>query len=646
MRKTFRNLLRNDLKRVGLLLSLLLLSVSWSMAQKISVTGTVTGEDGFGIPGVNIFVKDNPSIGTVTDIDGNYAITLDESGVILQYSFIGVQTVEKMITSSGTIDVVLLEDSEILEDVVVIGYGTQKKETVVGSVVQTSGEDLLRVGNVTTVSEALAGMLPGVSTMQAAGMPGASQATILIRGQSSWQSNTPLFMVDGVERDFNDLDPNEIESISVLKDASATAVFGVKAANGVVLVTTRRGKSGKPRITFTANEGVKVPVVNTNYMHDYATALEKYNVAAMSEGLYGNLQSQQDINAWRNPNRDMDFYSYTNWVDYLMSTGRARSYNINVSGGNDFVKYFTSLGYNYDGDMFNLKKQDVFDPRTSQERYNWRSNLDFQFTKTTKVSVNFSGDFKDWHGNRLTADTPLGFDQAGNSLAQFYTNVQVGTPPILSTGELGVGDQAQDWNKLNYLGMMEREGDTRKRSTRSNLDVQFSQEFLTNFLFKAKVSYDYSELYGSEIKMAPLYFRTDYRSGLKWQFGDDLDAVEGIPSITAESLNDYSNSLYYEGSLLYDKTFNDDHKVGALALFHRRKHQNRIAFPSYEESWVGRLTYGFKDKYLFEFNGAYNGSEKFAKGNRFGFFPSLSTGWVISEENFMRDNLPFISFLK
>jgi len=622
-------------------------SVAGTFAQTVSVRGKVIDDSGEGIPGATVVIKGTTSTGTVTDIDGNYTIKFEKNAnSTLLFSFVGFKPQEILVGSKTTLNVTLKPDMQQISDVVVVGYGTQKKQTVVGSVVQTTGDELLKVGNVTTVSEALAGMLPGVSTMQAAGMPGSTQSTILIRGQSSWNNNSPLFMVDGVEREFNNLDPNEIETISVLKDASATAVYGVKAANGVILITTKRGSIGAPSITFTANEGVKIPVVNTDYMADYATALEQYNIAAMSQNLYDNLQPQRDINAWRDPNRDMDFYSYTNWVNLLVATGRARSYNLNVSGGNSFVKYFTSLGYNYDGDMFDIEKQDFYDPRTSQKRYNWRSNLDFQFTKTTKVTLNVSGDFKDWHGNRLTVATPLGYDSSGNTMSQLYKNVQVGTPPILSTGELGAGDKALDWTKVNYLGIMERESENTKRATRSNVDLIFTQQFLKDFTAKAKVSYDYAESYTGALSLSPIYYRTDYRTGRKWQFGDNPDAVEGLPSITAESLGEHSNSLYYEGSLLYAKKIDGAHDVSALALFNRRDAQNKVDFPSYEESWVGRLTYGYKDKYLFEFNGAYNGSEKFARGKRFGFFPSLSAGWVLSEERLFKDNLPFINFMK
>ena len=206
-------------------------------AQTKTVTGTIEDSEGLALPGVNVVVK-GTTIGTVTDFDGKYTLVIRSvEKPTLVFSFIGFETKEVFVGSQTNIDVTLKTDAEIIEDVVVVGFGRQKKETVVGSITQAKGEELLKAGSVTTVSEALTGLLPGVSTMQAAGQPGSTQSTILIRGQSSWNNNTPLFIVDGVEREFNDLDPNEIESISVLKDASATAVFGVKAANGVILIT-------------------------------------------------------------------------------------------------------------------------------------------------------------------------------------------------------------------------------------------------------------------------------------------------------------------------------------------------------------------------------------------------------------------------
>lgn len=660
------------MKRLFYLL-LLLGSFQLLSAQNRTITGVVTdATDGSTIPGVTVMIV-GTSDGTITDIDGNYSISVPSNASELKFSFMGMDAQTINITGKNTLNVVLSSSAQNIEELVVVGFGAQKKESVVGSVVQAKGEELLKAGSVTTVSEALSGILPGVSTMQGSGQPGDSEATILIRGQSTWGSNEPLFVVDGVERSFNDVDPNEIESISVLKDASATAVFGVKAANGVILITTKRGSEGKARINYSGNWGVKTPVMETDYMLPYADAMEYYSQAAMYEGKYGAYVPQAEIDAWSmSPAEQLaweaqmkttygddwnyqysDFYSYTNWIEKLVDKGVTQAHNINVSGGNKFVKYFTSLGYNYDGDIFDLQPTSEYDPRTSQKRYNWRSNLDFDFTKSTKLKVNLAGNFKDWHGNPVTGQwNRLGQGGADDNNAYnnsyirgMFSNVQVGAPPVLSDGRIGVGNRFTEWATYNYLAQMQENGEVTKRTTQIYSDVIFEQRFLKDFLFKGKVSYNFNRQYIARITKDPLYYSSDWGSGTITQQGDP-DDVESLARATAESLNAYSNSLYYEGSINYNKTIADNHNISALALVSRRQAQNKVAFPSYEESWVGRATYNYKLKYMFEFNGAYNGSEKWAPGLRYGFFPSLALGWTISEEPFFKDNVNFINFMK
>lgn len=637
-----------------LFLFLLTVTANTVYAQTKTISGTVREADGMTLMGASVFVKGSAGIGTITDKNGSYSLTLKNTqNVTIVFSFIGLKAQEVKLGNQTTINVTLESDAEMLQDVVVVGYGTQNKKTVVGAITQATGDELIKAGNVSTISEALTGLLPGVSTMQAAGQPGATAANILIRGKASWTNSTPLFMVDGIERDFNNLDPNEIESISVLKDASATAVYGVKAANGVVLITTKRGLIGAPKVSFSGTWGLKKPVIDTDYFETYDKSMEYYNEAAINDGLYTLLRPQSEIDMWRNPNRDRDFYSYTNWVNEMIGTGDASAYNVNVSGGNDFVTYFTSFGYNYDGDIFKLDKQKDYDPRTSQTKYNWRSNLDFKFTKTTKVKVNLSGDFVDWTGNRVSqsAKSGIGLIAGGSGdaqyLAKMYSYVQVGAPPIFSDGSLGVGNSATDWFKDNWKGEMEREGQYMDRSTRIYSDIILEQRFLKDFLFKATMSYNFGRSYGSEIVANPIYYFADPTTLKKVQYGTDPDLVSSLTKFNGETLSGYNNSLYYEASLLYDKKINKDHAVSALAVVNRRKARFKAEFPSFEESWIGRATYAYKSKYLAEFNGAYNGSEKFAPGLRFGFFPSLATGWVVSEEPFFKNNLgEVINFMK
>ena len=622
---------------------ILLIVIGFSISLHVDaqvLKGVVVDSEHVGLPGVSVSIKGSGT-GTITDSKGNYVLSGLQKGVTIEFSYIGMITQTFVYKGQKTHKVTMEEDAQILTEVVVVGYGQQKKESVVGSITQAKGDDLLRSGNVTTVSEALTGILPGVSTMQAAGQPGATSANILIRGQSTWTDNTPLYMVDGVERDFNDLDPNEIESISVLKDASATAVYGVKAANGVILITTKQGMKGKIKINFSANFGVKQPTIDTNYITDYPTSLRHYNIALMNDHIYSKLISENTIAQWEDPNRDMDYYSYTNYINTLLGTGQSQTYNLNLSGGNDFVRFFTSFGYNYDGDIFRLEKQRDFDPRTYQKRYNWRSNIDFTLTKTTKFSVRLSGDVKDWNGNYVTKNANGGIAEGGADLARLYQVVMIGPPPVTSDGLLGT-EQGSSLNP-NYLGRLEREGQFMRRSNRFYADFVLKQQLLKGLELTAKLSFNQYRQYDSSIQIKPIYY---YPNADNTGFVQ-LDPNQQVtaPQVTAESLSAYNKSLYYELSLLYKKKIGV-HDFSVLGVFNRRKYQNKVAFPNYEESWVGRATYAYADKYLFEFNGAYNGNENFAPGKRFGFFPSAALGWVVSQEKFMKEHLPTIEFLK
>lgn len=641
-----------------LLLFLLGISTLTVSAQTRTITGKVIDSDGLPLPGVNVVLQ-GTTTGTVTDTDGNYSLTVgDEPGQNLVFSFIGFERQVVPIEGQNVINVTMETSAETLEEVVVVGYGVQKKKTVVGSITQTGGEELLRAGSVTTVSEALTGLLPGVSTMQAAGQPGSTAANILIRGRASWTNSEPLFLVDGVERDFNNLDPNEIESISVLKDASATAVYGIKAANGVILVTTKTGSKGRPKINFSASVGLKDPTINTDYAADYATNLEYYNLALMNDRKYNQLIPRFYIDRWRDPAyADNPFYQYTSFINELYGTGSTQQYNLNISGGNDFVKYFTSFGYISDGDIFDLEEQPEFDPRTYYKRLNWRSNLDFNFTKTTKFSVKLSGDMSNWNGNYATRQSADGTAAGGGSIMQrIYSTALINAPAVFDDGKLGY-----DYNNsinVNYLGMIEREGSYSTKNNRLYTDFILQQNITKNLVLSGKFSYNYGYKYLSDISkrwnQAPIYFYIPSSDGYTPDRDENgniikepitLDDFENPAQLANESIDGYNYDIYYETSLNYNRSFGE-HDVGALALFQRRQTKYGASFPHFEESWVGRVTYAYRDKYLFETNAAYNGNENFAPGKRFGFFPSLAVGWVLSEENFVKENLSFIDFFK
>ncbi|MFR9499760.1 MAG: TonB-dependent receptor [Rikenellaceae bacterium] len=583
--------------------------------------------------------------GTITDADGKYELSGLKIGDQIEAFYIGMKSQTITYNGQTRINFIMEYDEMDLDEVIVVGFGKQSKETLVGSITQVDSKDILRSGNVTTIGEALTGLMPGVSTTQASGQPGATNQTILIRGQSTWTDNSPLCMVDGVERSFDDLDPNEIESISILKDASSTAVYGVKAANGVILVTTKTGEDSAPRVSFNMTMTVKDPTIDTDYISDYPETLLAYNQAAMNDGLYNNLHTDREIAMWSDPNRNMEQYTYTRWVNEILKTGYSQTYNVNVSGGNKKVKYFTSLGYNYDGDIIDVEEQQDYDPRTYQKRYNWRTNVDFQITKSTKFSVKLAGDVIDYNGN--TATSGDGFST--KLIGQLYETVMTGTAPVLNNGSYGMQTN-ENLNSANILVELQGRGSYVRNSNKLYSDFILEQQICNGLVFNAKLSFNQNRSTSytiAGIDQIPFMYPLDDGYQLVTP-----NVESSVPTISSEGIAAHNTSLYYEGSLQYNKTFNEVHNLSAMGIFTRRNYQTKSSgwygmdWPTKEESWISRVTYGYDNKYLAEFNGAYNGSEKFAPGNRFGFFPSAAIGWVLSEENFIKEAIPAIEFMK
>lgn len=620
--------------------------------------------------GVSVTVK-GTSNGTVTDINGKFSIKALQNQTIV-FSYIGYNKLElKLIKSSDLEKVMLSENSKALDEVIVVGYGVQKKASSVGSISSAKGEDLLKTGNVTTVSEALQGMMPGVVAIMTDSKPGADAADILIRAKGSWQSSQPLVLVDGIERNMNDVDANEIESLSVLKDASATAVYGVKGANGVILVTTKRGSNQKPVITFTANLGFKQPLNQPQYA-DNVTSMKMWNEAARNDLQWSKTIPESTISAWENayatgnvgPNNP--YFPNINWWDQMVKeVGIQQQYNINISGGTDFMKYFASIGYLDDGDIFKGQKNELFDPSFKYQRYNWRSNLDFQLTKSTVLSINLSGKqgYRNQSGYRMDGpgddgDNNYGQPQFFQALYNAPRNV---SPMYWQDGSYGVGSDGG-----GNLAMSFDKGQRIYKYYQNFIDATFKQElsFITSGLtFSAKFGYNASSDTRSDIQryqggnFGEQSFVGYYR---KWDYSQPLadggyalntekrwinaDFQGDRPSASYDNtLNGgFAKKMYYEAALNYNRSFGD-HNVTALALFCRNENEGlnsgsttSLRFKERDEGWVTRVTYNWKERYLMEFNGAYQGTYKFARGKRFQFFPSYSIGWRISEEPFVK----------
>ncbi len=617
--------------------------------------------------GVSIMVK-GTTVGTITDLEGAFSINASV-GQTLTLTYVGYSTLELPLKATSALARILMtEDSKALEELVVVGFGVQKKTTSVGSVSSTKGEDLLKVGSVTTVSEALQGMLPGVVAINTDSKPGSDAAEILIRGKGSWQSSKPLIMVDGIERDMNDVDPNEIEAISVLKDASATAVYGVKGANGVILVTTKRGANTKPRISLTTNFGFKQPL-NTPEYADNVTSMRMWNEALTNDLKYANLIPESTIAAWENAyaqgivGRDNQYFPEVNWWDEMVKeVGYQQQYNINISGGSDFMKYFASIGYLNDGDIFKTQKNELFDPAFKYQRYNWRSNFDFQLTKSTVFSINLSGKqgYRSQPGYRINDansqddDNSFGQPQFFQALYNSPRNV---FPVLYEDGNYGVGSAGGG----NLVMLFDR-GQRTYKYYQNFIDANLKQDldFITKGLsFNAKFGFNASSDTRSDIQRYQganfgeqsyiAYYREyDYTQPLgnntyalkqekRW-INNDFQGDRPSASYDNTLNGGFGKRLYYEAGLNYNRSFGE-HNVTALALVNANEIEGlksgsstTMQFKENDLSYVGRVTYNWKERYLAEFNGNYSGSQKFGPGKRFKFFPSYSIGWRVSEE--------------
>ena len=651
------------LKWMCLLFLSLLLSPPLLWGQNHSIKGQIVdAKSTEPLIGVNITVE-GTSNGTISDVDGHFTLTATPDAV-LKISYIGYREILLKVADLKKDAIISLEeDSKQLEEVVVVGYGVQKKVTSVGSITQTGGNELMKGGSVNSVSEALQGKLNGVVAINSSGMPGDNEVKMYIRGKSTWDNTDPLVLVDGIERNMNDVDMNEIESISVLKDASATAVYGVRGGNGVILITTKRGTDTAPVINFSANYTFKSPTTSMK-LADHVTAMQAYNMAMANDASWDKLIPQSTIDAWSrayaegNYGAYNDVFPYVNWWDELITGGFTQNYNINIRGGTDYMKYFASAGYQGDGDIYDLKKNDDFDPRHTYKRYNWRSNFDFNFTKSTKLSINIAGSMG-YRNKSIDNDSPFN---------RILTESTSDHPIMYSDGNWG------DDEEKNPVANMNLGGAKLRKTFQGWYDASLEQklDFITKGLkVAAKVSYSSSSTTNTDVyrgggsadqalKSIVRYHRVyDYANPvvntdgtITYPMIEDkrLPTSESVPlppGVTMwDGLDAYTRRFYYEFSVAYNRSFND-HNVSALALVNRKIYDERytenntqyMRFPNYNEDWVGRVTYNWKERYLTEMNISYTGSEKFARGERFGLFPSFSLGWRLSEEPFIKKSI-------
>jgi len=628
----------------------------------ITVTGKVVNEKNEPVPGASV-QQEGTNTYVISGDDGSFSIQVTDSKANIGITSVGYNT-KSISLADGYVNmtVQLNQNQQSMENVVVVGYGKQKKESVLGAISQVTGKELERAGGVTNLGMALTGTLPGLVTSSSSGMPGAEDPQIVIRAQSSWNSSSPLILIDGVERSMSSIDISSVESISILKDASATAVFGVKGANGVILINTKQGKAGKANIQVRSNMTMKV-ASRLPEKYDAYDAFLIRNEAIKRELLYSNLwgayKPLEIIEKYRNPltTEEWDKYPNVDWAKELFSD-HAMSYNTsaNVSGGSKFVTYFAGIDFVNEGDLFRkFSNNRGYDAGYGYNRINARSNLDFNITKTTRFTTRLFGS----NGIRKV---PWG---AGNGDQSFWASAYRTAPdamrPIYSNGMWGwyAPRNADVPNSAYRLAVSGVEKLTSNQLT-TDFVLQQDLKMITRGL-SLRANYSIDNTFGEVARGVNDLYNDAQRV---WYNPE----TEGYAPIYEQVINAYTQLDYptnkvswtldpgnvnidasyrrlnYSGQVNYARKFGK-HDVTAMGVFLRERFVTGSDWNRFREDWVFRATYNFDTRYFFEANGAYNGSEKYGPGYRFAFFPSFSGGWTISNEKFMQ-GIRFINTLR
>ena len=602
---------------------------------KKKLWGIVRDESGEPIIGASVLVK-GTKVGTVTNAEGEFSLDVPASGMLV-ISYMGFATREVPIKNNSNLKITLNEDeAQNLNEVVVVGYGTQKKASVTGAIASVTTKDLVQTPQA-NISNMLVGKMPGLIAMQRSGAPGEDNSMLLIRGVSTFSDNTaPLVLIDGVERpNYNGLDPNEIESVSILKDASATAIYGVRGANGVILITTRKGQKGKPHLSYSGNVAVQSPTALPHYLNS-AQYCEMYNEALKNDAYtkgtsYVPRFTDEDIRLYRE-GTDPIMHPNTDWVGTFLRKASLRTqHNFNISGGTDRVKYFISAGFFNQGGMYKYTKIDRdHDVNASDTRYNFRSNLDFNITQDFKAVVQLSTQINNIRTPGL-----------GNS--NLWKEISWATPlgtPGMVDGKLvrleNTIDDENPWQALLNNGYKNTFANTINTTLRFEYDL--SRLLLKGLSVHASTSYD------SYYNSRRLSVKT-MQTFVPKRDPNDPTHIILVPQNEAGTWGggfeyDKNRKVYFETGIHFDRTFGK-HQATALLLYNQSKYYApNLAYhvPNAYQGIVGRVTYGYANRYLAEFNMGYNGTENFAAGRRFGFFPAVSAGWVVSEEPFFPKN--------
>ncbi len=644
--------------RVRKIITLIVLfcsSLMYSMSQNLSISGNIKDNTGVAMIGVTVVVVNNEGYGTITDTDGNYTLNNVPADAKLKFSYVGMHEVIEPVNGRTVINVIMSDDTGLLDEVVVVGYGTQKKATITGAISSISGDDL-QMAPAINLTNRLTGKIPGLTTIQASSTPGADDPTIRIRGVNTTGNNNPLIVVDGIaNRNLSRLDPNDIESITVLKDASA-AIYGAQAANGVILVTTKRGGVGKAEISVTLNQGFSTPT-SLPVMADAHTYMSMVNE---NDSYYGMTPtySNEILNIYKNDaNKDPWLYPETNWYDEVYRNFSPETYgNVSVSGGSESVKYFLSLGANYQEGIHK-------NSGNNYSQVNFRSNIDGQITDNIKIGFDISGRqsvtnrpadmYNPLYSHQLVVQSrpnmparwPNGLPGPG---------VESDLNPVVSSSD----EMGYDRSKTYYL--------------QSLLNLDINLPFIEGLSFKTNISVD--KTFNNNKKWSIPYYLYYWKGYNDNNEPELIKTKHGVSQPQLEQSMEDNGSITINALLNYDRTFGD-HTVGGLLGAERftadnmnisalrkyfpseaidqlfaggdlEKDNNGSASQSARLNYFGRVNYNYKSKYLAEFVFRYDGSYIFHEDYRFGFFPGISLGWVLSEEEFWQEKMSFISHFK
>lgn len=610
--------------------------------QKQEVLGRVVdAKTGDVIVGAQVVYK-GTTTGTTTDVDGNYSLPYPGGRQTIQVSYLGYKMKEEVISSPQILDFSLEEDAIALEEAVVVGYGSQRKVSVVGAITTVDVKELkVPTGQ---ISNSLAGRLAGVVAVQRTGEPGQS-SDFWVRGISTFGDNkNPLILVDGVERSLDLLDPEDIESFSILKDATATAVYGVRGANGVIVINTRRGVEGKPDINVKIQTGILSPT-KTPKMANSATWAEMYNIARTSRG-HAAAYTPEEIEKYRTQS-DPYLYPSVDWLSELMeNSATSQRVNLNVTGGGQVARYYVSGAFYNENGLFITDPSHEWDSKINYKRYNFTSNVDVSLHRTTTLKLNVNGvlEMKHQPYNSISTIFDDAISVSPNVVPMYYPDLDENGNRRYAEATGGI---------VNPYNVLTQAGYNDNWWTKVNAIMALEQDFsdLVTEGLKATVKFSYDTNSWNQILRggSPHTWYAKNRD-------ENGNLIYEENSLGANTLGytSYANgerALYIEANATYSRVFDDKHNVGGLLLYNQREYQIAAsssigALPYRTQGLAGRLTYSYDDRYFIEGNFGYNGSENFARGHRFGFFPAGALGWVISNEKFMKGKTPMIDILK